>query len=111
MDKFDDIFAKQTVLQVRLKNYPFNDPKQKQEYINMMTLALMDELMESIRVTPWKPWKKQQIFDKLKYQQELIDAFHFFINLCIAADLDADKLYKMYAEKNAENHKRQDAGY
>ena len=31
-----------------------------QQFINIMILGAVDELMEALRETPWKPWKKQQ---------------------------------------------------
>ena len=42
---------------------------------------------------------------------ELIDALHFFVNLLLAAGMSAEDVYKLYLMKNAENHRRQDAGY
>ena len=82
-----------------------------QEFINVMTLATIDELMESIRETPWKPWKKNQNFNYEEYKDELVDLFHFFMNLCLAVDMKADELYNRYHIKMETNKRRQREKY
>jgi len=104
-DKLDIIFKRQEQLQKALGT------SYDQGFINIMTMALIDELMESIRETPWKPWKKQQIFNKERYKEELVGALHFFINLCLAAGFTPEGLYAAYINKNKINHKRQEDGY
>jgi dimeric dUTPase (all-alpha-NTP-PPase superfamily) len=76
-----------------------------------MILATIDELMEVLRETPWKPWKKQQSWNIHKIREELIDVLHFFVNLCLAAGIGSNQLHKMYLDKNKINNKRQDEGY
>lgn len=107
-DKLELIFKKQILLQKRLKN---TNMIGNQGFINIMTLAAIDELMESIRETPWKPWKKQQKFNQEKYKEEIIDLWHFVVNLSLAAGFDANTLYEMFKDKNKVNHKRQNTGY
>ena len=109
-DKLTQIFDKQIKLQQRL-GYKLNDLVANQEFINTMTIALNDELMESIRETPWKPWKKNQTFNQEKYKEELVDLLHFFVNLCLAAGMDSNELFERYLNKNKINYKRQDENY
>ncbi len=99
------MLLKQKQLQAKLGNN-FN-----QNFINIMTLAAIDELMESIRETPWKPWKKNQKFNIENYKNELIDVQHFLNNLYLAAGMDAEEIYKRYMNKNKENIKRQKNNY
>jgi dimeric dUTPase (all-alpha-NTP-PPase superfamily) len=110
MDNLKQLFLKQINLQERL-NGPNFEIVGNQQFINVMTIALIDELMEAIRETPWKPWKKQQQFNKSAYQDELIDAWHFLINLTLASGMTSSDLYNKFIEKNKENHSRQDRGY
>lgn len=111
MDKLDAMFEKQIALQVKLGTIPLDSPHMRQEYINIMSLALIDEVMEALRETQFKPWKKMQVFDREAFRKELIDAQHFLLNLFIAAGMDADMIYKMYTEKNNINHERKEEGY
>ena len=106
MDRLEAMFKQQQNLQRELKVYPLT-----QEYYNTMTLACIDELMESLRETPWKPWKKGQCTHELKLKEELTDVFHFFLNLCIFADMDAQELFDRYMLKNQENRRRHKNGY
>lgn len=99
------MFKKQLSLQKKMK-VKFN-----QEYINTMTLAAIDELMESLRETPWKPWKKNQTFNKEKYKEELIDVWHFLINLSIASGMNYKEVCERFLNKNKVNFNRQNEGY
>ncbi len=78
-----------------------------QQYLNTMILACIDELTEILRETPWKPWKKNQEFNKEKYKDEVVDLFHFFMNLCLYAGMGVDELYNRYYIKMEINKKRQ----
>ncbi len=105
VDSLASIFKLQAEFQERLKT------KFNQEFITTMTVAAIDELMEALRETPWKPWMRQQKFDKEKYKNELVDVLHFFINLCLAADMTAEELYSRYYSKMQKNHLRQAENY
>lgn len=107
MDKLDEIFQKQLEFQKRVGNIPYKDV----QFIKDMTLAAMDELMESLREIPWKPWKKQQEFNMASFKEELIDLLHFFVNLCLAAGMDSNEVHELYLLKNKVNNQRQDEGY
>lgn len=107
-DKLDLIFQKQIDLQKELGALP--EPWDTQ-YIKDMILASMDELTEILRETPWKPWKKVQFLNKQKYKEEVVDLFHFFINLCIVAEIDATELFYAYQAKNIKNHERKREDY
>lgn len=111
MDKIDIMLKMQKDLQEKINKEKFGKLEFNQEYINYMTIALTDEIFEALRETPFKYWKKTTNLNKEKMQEELIDAWHFFMNLLIAADINSDKLYKMYCKKNNINHKRVEEGY
>ena len=77
--------------------------------INMM--ALQDELHEALNEMSWKPWAKAEYFNDDRVQQELVDAWHFFMNLMIISGMDAEKLHLRYLAKRKVNIKRQEDGY
>ena len=82
-------------------------------YINM-------EIAEILERLPFKRWKSYTDEEKRGFtsdeQQsevyfELIDVFHFFMNMCILLGLDAKTFRKYYYLKNKENFDRQKRGY
>jgi dimeric dUTPase (all-alpha-NTP-PPase superfamily) len=105
-DKLDIMLEMQKDLQEKINKEKFGNLEFNQEYINHMTVALTDEIFEALRETPFKYWKKNQVLNKDNFQKELIDAWHFFMNLLIAGGITADKLYEMYCEKNKINYER-----
>lgn len=74
-------------------------------------LALEDELHEALAEMSWKPWAKAEYFNEKEVKGELVDAFHFFMNLCLIAGMDADELFARYCAKRDVNIKRQEDGY
>lgn len=92
------------------------DPKQltdeqKLEWIRWNVLALEDELHEALAETGWKPWAKSKHVSREAFVSELVDAFHFLMNLMLVVDCDADEFLDKYFEKRGLNEKRQAAGY
>ncbi len=105
MDMLQEVFNTQDKFQNSMKvTYDM-------DYLKVMILACVDELTEILRETPWKPWKKQQNFNKENYKEELVDLFHFFINLCLFAGMDAQELFARYNKKMVTNQKRQQENY
>jgi len=102
-----ELFNLQVALQMRLGN----DYYHNQEFINVMTLACVDELFEALRETPFKPWKKQQRLKVEEFKEELIDAWHFLINLSLASGMNAAEVCARFKRKNEVNHERQSTGY
>jgi dimeric dUTPase (all-alpha-NTP-PPase superfamily) len=87
------------------------DIKYNQQFINEMTQALFVEIAESLQETDFKSWKKPKGIDIDKYREELIDCWHFLINLSLAAGMDHIDIYTRFVEKNEINKKRQKDGY
>lgn len=93
-----------------------NDPKsltddQKVEWIRWNVLALEDELHEALQEVGWKPWAKSKHVNRDAYISELVDAFHFLMNLMLVVDCSADEFLDKYFEKRKVNQKRQAEGY
>ena len=87
------------------------DDEGKLEWIRWNMLALMDELHEALAETGWKPWAKSKHVTRDAYVSELVDAFHFLMNLMLVVDCDADEFLAKYFEKRGINARRQAEGY
>lgn len=112
MDRLAEIFQAQSDLEIRL-GYKFEEMStlEKVTYIKEYSLHLEHELHEMLQELPYfKPWKIYETDAKLHHcvREELVDVFHLFLNLALAAGLTADELFSMYMAKNYTNHKRQD---
>src|SRR5690606_23168798 len=76
-----------------------------------MHIALIDELHEALAEIGWKPWATSQHFNQAAVKGELVDAFHFFMNLCMVAKVSPEDLIQGYINKSAKNIQRQADGY
>jgi len=90
----------------------------KQQFANQMFLAMMEEVVEIMRETAYKNpefvpfgWKKDQHLNKEKLLGEIVDLWHFMMNICLVYGFTADDFYNEYAKKNNINHVRQDNNY
>jgi len=81
------------------------------EFFKDMKLAIESELQEMLDEMGWKPWATSRHFNEEAVRGELVDVFHFFMNLWLAAGGTAEGLYGSYLNKREKNLKRQQAGY
>jgi dimeric dUTPase (all-alpha-NTP-PPase superfamily) len=118
-DKLDFLFKKQGELfkknigdsENRMKNlYSAKEPFDGYR-VFMLSTALVHEAIELQRETNWKWWKKESTVNKEKIQEEIIDIWHFLIQISIESGMDSKKIMEKYMEKNEENLKRQIKGY
>jgi dimeric dUTPase (all-alpha-NTP-PPase superfamily) len=113
-DKQNELFKKQlenSAAVNKMKNlYEINEPFDGYR-IFMLSTALLHEAVELQRETNWKWWKKETKTDIDRVQEEIIDMWHFMIQVSIEAGLDSKKLIEKYMEKNRENLARQERGY
>lgn len=87
------------------------DPDAKIQFIKDMHIALTDELHEALAETGWKPWASSNHINEEAFKSELVDAFHFFMNLCLVVKMAPDELFHKYKAKREKNIKRQVEGY
>ena len=113
-DKQNELFKKQlenSSAVNKMKNlYEVEEPFDGYR-IFMLSTALLHEAVELQRETNWKWWKKETKTDMDKIQGEIIDIWHFMIQVSIEAGLDPKKLIEKYMKKNRENLARQERGY
>lgn len=81
------------------------------EMFKQMYIALVDELHEALGEMGWKPWATKKHFIDLAVQGELIDAWHFFMNLIILSGMDPEQMFQKYMAKHRTNVQRQVEGY
>jgi NTP pyrophosphatase (non-canonical NTP hydrolase) len=112
VDTLAHIFEMQKRLQDKIGVDPtMLSGDRRTEFIRLMFIGLVTEAAEVIERTPWKPWKKSAQYDEEGLKEELVDVAHFFINLCLAANLSPEELLSRYAKKHETNMQRQENGY
>lgn len=120
MNMFEHMLQKQREFQERLgSDFDALSAKERVAFIKEHSIHLNQEVNEMLYELPhFKPWKdysalteadEQKMLQKAK--MELIDAWHFFMNMALGLGMSAEEFYAMYLAKNSENHRRQDAGY
>lgn len=80
-------------------------------FIKDMKHAIDSELQEFMDEIGWKPWATSRHINFEAAQGELVDAFHFFMNLCMAVNMTPEMLFEKYKAKRLKNIKRQEEGY
>jgi len=119
MDKLEHIFYLQFKLQKKLGVIKqIKNDSDKQQFINLNILAIFEEAVEIIKESAYKNpkvikfgWKKGQFFNEENFKAEIIDLFHFLVNLCLVVNMDADEFYNRYCIKNIKNINRKNEGY
>lgn len=115
-DRLIEMIHLQAKLQTRYLDgkYPWElRGEERASYIRTHMLALEDELHEALREVGWKPWSKTPSgeMDRDDFLDEMVDAWHFFMNLLIVANCNADEFFSRYLRKNGINHDRIDGNY
>lgn len=118
-DKLTHMFEMQFNLQKNLNTFnKIETTADKQQFINQNLLAIFEETVEIMRETAYKNpdfckfgWKKNQQFNIEKAKDEIIDLWHFLMNLCLVFDMSADEFYNLYLKKNKINIERKKNGY
>lgn len=105
-DKLDQIFAMQKALDNRIIAERGIE-KSLDDWVIGLTIAMESEIDEIRREVNWKWWKNPKFIDMDSLQGEVIDMWHFLISLSEKVGLTPEDVYRVYCEKNAENHARQ----
>jgi len=85
-------------------------------FMTWNAFALTDEIHEAMAEVGWKPWATNRGIAEEAFMKEMVDAFHFFMNMLLCAlpdspEVIADKFTRAYLLKNAVNAQRQVEGY
>jgi len=108
MDKLEHIFALQKGFQDQLKRTRRLEYISPEEWLQKQTLAMISELAELLEEVNFKWWKNPREMNQAAVWEELSDILHFFISMCLEADMKAEDLYNVYVGKNHENVRRQE---
>lgn len=106
-DKLAQMYEMQTALDNRIINERRVD-KTVDEWVIGLTIAMESEIDEIRREVSWKWWKNPKPIDMPALQGEVIDMWHFLLSLSREVGLSPADIHRLYMEKNAENHGRQD---
>ncbi len=111
MDKYHDIEKKNGLLQT--EDVPVNiDSHLGQARLKDFAWRVTEEIGEAMNCLKNKPWKQTQMeTDVLHYKEELADAFHFFVELCILSGINSEDLFNLYFRKSEVNKFRQRSKY
>lgn len=119
-DKLDKMLERQRALQEESMSIDFKTMSDEDRiaYIKEQVLALEDELHEMLGEMGWKSWATSRHINTNAAFGELIDAWHFLMNIAIAilpGDMHpyvvADRFEDWYDAKRQKNAKRQADGY
>jgi hypothetical protein len=112
METYHGIEQRNGALVVEPAHFGNLDARVVQWRIKDMAYRCIEELSEATNTLKNKPWKNDEVAtDKDHFYEELADAFHFFVELCITAGLDASDLFKLYFLKSEVNKFRQRSNY
>lgn len=94
------------------------NPDERAEFIRWNVLALEDELHEALNEVGWKPWATNRDVNVELFVKEMVDAWHFFMNLLLAVhgpgatpEIIAERFCASYFAKRQVNAQRQEDGY
>lgn len=93
---------------------PFHelDSPTVQSFLKEEIFRIVTELVEASDCLKNKPWKQTHMeTDKDHFYEEIIDAFHFFIELCIWVGITPKLLTEVYLKKATVNEFRQRSNY
>lgn len=107
MDKLDTIFAMQKAFDDELIRSRHLESIEREEWMQKLTLAMMDELSELINEVNYKWWKNPKPIDADSVKGELIDILHFLTSMCLKMGMSAQEMHDRYLAKNGENFDRQ----
>jgi len=83
-----------------------------QEYLKSLCYRVIAELVEATECLKNKAWKQSEVLtDRDHLEEELADALHFFIELCISLGIDSQKLFELYFRKSEVNKWRVQTKY
>lgn len=111
MEKYHEIEKRNGLLQTEEVPVDLDDSR-GQARLKDFAWRVTEELGEAMNCLKNKPWKQTHILtDTDHYEEEISDAFHFFIELCLLSGIDENRLYELYFKKNQVNQFRQQSQY
>lgn len=112
-DRLHKMFMAQFDAQVNTygNNFPEMSMDERIAFISWNAFALDDEIHEAMGEIGWKPWATSKHINRDAYCNELIDTWHFLMNMALVVGMTADEFSGRYFKKLELNVKRQREGY
>lgn len=121
-DRLVTIFERQSALYEKYREHNSIMPdildidlttKEHQQVFRSCAMDMIEELMEAIHHLKNKMHKQSDVtaVDFADFREEMIDQFHYNIELFLLAGFNAETLLEEYIKKNDENLKRIEEGY
>jgi len=113
-DKLEHMFRLQQNLMGKygVASYLDIDSKHGQEKIRLLFQFIIEELCEASHLLKNKPWRKTFTKTNLtEFLEEMVDALHFFIELCICTGIGSNTLYNVFLKKHKINTIREGGDY
>jgi dimeric dUTPase (all-alpha-NTP-PPase superfamily) len=86
-------------------------PQTKEERVSSLATAIVHEAVEVQMLTNWKWWKQPTEFNETQAREEVIDLWHFLIQMSIELGMTPNEILKEYLKKNQINKERKQNGY
>jgi hypothetical protein len=110
--KYHEIEGGRGALVIDQDDFGKLDSRFVQWRIKDLAFRMIEELTEATNTLKNKPWKQSEVTtDSTHFYEELADALHFYIELCITAGMNAEDLARIYHRKHAVNQFRQGSNY
>lgn len=109
MDILETIFKLQKELASLIASERY--PRIKEERISALATAMIHEAVEIQRLTNWKWWKKRMEFNETQAKEEVIDLWHFLIQMSIELGMTPEEILSEYMKKHRINKERHVNGY
>lgn len=121
MDKLEDMFVQQRNFMQLLRekrglpDFPVDlTSKEGQQACREAGLSGIEEAFEAFSLL--RNWKKHRAtmvpeINREEFIEEMSDAFHYFIEVMVFADVSADEFYDIFTKKNNVNTQRINSGY
>lgn len=112
MPNYLDIEKERGFLVVEPEMFGELDHRFVQGRIKDLNSRAVEELYEAMNCLKNKPWKQSEVHtDEVHFLEEIGDALHFFVEMCITAGISAEDLARIYHRKHAVNVFRQESKY
>lgn len=83
----------------------------RKRFVTAMAYSVVNEIVEATNEIAWKPWAATDKLHRDAYIEEIIDAWHFMINMLLVANVSPEEFHMAYFMKAQVNKERQESGY
>lgn len=104
MDILETIFKLQKELATVIASERY--PRIKEERISALATAIVHEAVEVQNLTNWKWWKKSIEFDQVQAREELVDLWHFLIQMSIELGMTPNEILSEYRVSEKASNKQ-----